>query len=174
MSNASFPAGERLTPGVRRQSGTHQACPGRWSVPVSHSTIPGGAAACSAHPGWRQPAPAYAPGPQPSFPPWAWSPGLVFCSVCWWNKELPLPLSLPEQSLISTDPAIINEAKNTALWVGLGPICSAVTSPGSPDGDGISSLPFFHFQASPYLLPTPPTHNGGTAHKHVQNYLITL
>lgn len=45
--------------------------------------------------------------------------------------------------------------------------------PPSPDGDGSSSSLFFHFQASPCLLPTPPTHSGGTAHKHVQNYLIT-
>lgn len=42
---------------------------------------PGGAAAFAAHPGWGQPDPACAPGPQPSFPPWAWSPGLVFSAL---------------------------------------------------------------------------------------------
>lgn len=165
LSNASLPARERLTTRLRRQSGTQRACPGSGGWPHLPPPAHHSRGAC---PGCRQ------PGPHPAVFPC--SPALAFLALPAGKMRNYLCLWCPSPSVSCTAPASTKKQETQR-----GPSCNVgcagpwqiLLLPPSPDGDGSSSSLFFHFQASPCLLPTPPTHSGGTAHKHVQNYLIT-
>lgn len=129
--------------------------------PAPQPIIPGSAAAFAA-----LPVAAGRVWPTALLP--AWSLSLAFSALSFGEIRIVSPSSLPRAKS-----PIINEANPSPLWAGLGSICLADTS-GSLDKEGASGLSCFHFQASPYLLPTSPTHIRGAAYKCVQNYLITL